>query len=246
LVLLGSAGFTAAATPADAGFAAAARGVFHEAQARHEREPKNLEAAWQFARACFDAGEYATNSTERAELAEQGIAASQKLLEQSSNSAPGHYYLGMNMGQLARTKTLGALKLVDQMEHEFSVARDLDEHFDYAGPDRNLGLLYREAPSIGSIGSRTKARQHLQRAVELAGEYPDNRLNLVETYLGWNERDNARRELKATELIWPVAQTHFTGPFWAVSWADWDPRLESARKKVDALPKTPPVPEEKP
>ena len=89
----------------------------------------------------------------------------------------------MNLGQLARTKGLGALKLVNQMEHEFTRARDLDEQLDWAGPDRNLGLLYRDAPAIGSIGSRTKAREHLKRAVELAPQYPENRLNLIEAYL---------------------------------------------------------------
>ena len=62
----------------------------------------------------------------------------------------------MNLGQLARTRGLSALKLVDQMEREFTRARDLDEHLDWAGPDRNLGLLYGDAPVIGSIGSRTR------------------------------------------------------------------------------------------
>lgn len=50
-------------------------------------------------------------------------------------SAAGHYYLGMNLGQLARTKLLGALKLVDEMEREFKAAVALDERFDHA--DRN-------------------------------------------------------------------------------------------------------------
>jgi hypothetical protein len=89
----------------------------------------------------------------------------------------------MNLGQLARTKGLSALKLVDQMEGEFTRARDLDEHLDYAGPDRSLGLLYRDAPVIGSVGSRTRAREHLRRAVEVAPQYPENRLSLIEAYL---------------------------------------------------------------
>ena len=104
-------------------------------------------------------------------------------MARESNLAPAHYYLGMNLGQLARTRGLSALRLVNQMQREFTRARDLDEHFDWAGPDRNLGLLYRDAPAFASIGSRSKAREHLMRAVELAPRYPENRLNLVETYL---------------------------------------------------------------
>src|SRR5437899_42321 len=134
--------------------AAGARKTFHDAQIRYQKEPRDSQAAWQFARACFDLADLATNSAQRVEIAEQGIAACKQLLSRDPNSAPGHYYLGMNLGQVAQTRGLGALKLVTEMEREFSTARDLDSSFDYAGPDRNLGLLYRDAPAMVSIGSR--------------------------------------------------------------------------------------------
>src|SRR5205085_8577123 len=127
--------------------------------------------------------EFATNSAQRAELADQGIAACRELLAREQNSGPGHYYLGMNLGQLARTKGIGALKIVTQMEREFKAARELDETLDQAGSDRNLGLLYRDAPALGSIGSRSRAKQHLERAVELTPDYPENRLDLIEAFL---------------------------------------------------------------
>ncbi len=76
------------------------------------------------------------------------------------NSAPAHYYLAMNLGQLARTEFLGALKLVREMEREFKTAAELDAQFDFAGPERSLGLLYRDAPGWPvSIGSKRKARE---------------------------------------------------------------------------------------
>ena len=90
------------------------------------------------------------------------------------------------------SKTFGAFKLVNQMESEWSKAIALDASFDYAGPERSLGLLYRDTPSFGSIGSRTKARQHLERALELAPRYPENRLNLIESELQWGDRKAAR------------------------------------------------------
>ena len=213
--------------------AARAKRTYAEALAQHKKEPHDSETAWHFARACFDLGEFATNSTERAAIAEEGVAASRQVLVPDPNSAPGHYYLAMNLGQLARTKGLGALKLVDQMEVEFGKARELDEHFDYAGADRHLGVLYREAPSVGSIGSRSKARKHLQRAAALAPEYPANGLNLLESYLKWGDRNGARHELKALESVWPKARTKFAGQSWAATWADWDQRLKGAKKKVE-------------
>lgn len=214
-------------------FAARARENFEAAQQRHLAEPTNAVVAWEFARACFDRAEYATNDTERVIIADQGIAACRRLLARAAGSAPAHYYLGMNLGQLARTKTLGALRIVDEMEREFKAARQRDEHFDFAGPDRNLGLLYFEAPAFASVGSRSKARQHLERAAELSPDYPENRLNLAEAYLKWADNNGAARELKALDKLWPKAHTNFTGEAWAASWSDWEARLKRARKTIE-------------
>ncbi len=209
-----------------------ARRIFGEADLRHRKEPTK-EAAWQFGRACFDLAEFSTNSAERAEIAEQGIAACKEVLAHDRDSAPAHYYLGMNLGELAETRGMGALKLVDPMQQEFELARSLNELFDYAGPDRNLGLLYRDTPSWISIGSKSKARKHLLRAVELAPDYPENRLNLAEGYLKWSDRTGARRELKALEELWPKARTNFVGAAWSSSWSDWEQRLKQLKKKAE-------------
>ena len=217
---------------AHADFAAIAARHYAEAQKRYLAGPTNSEAAWQFARACYDWADWATNRSQRAELAREGIAVSEKAVAVSPDSAATVYYLGMNQAQLAQTKGLGALKLVRQMEQVFLRVHDLDEHFDYAGADRNLGLLYRDAPSLGSIGSRAKARQHLQRAVELAPDYPENRLNLLEAYLKWNDTDAARRELKGLEDGWSSARSRFRGDDWSSSWLDWQKRRERAQDRL--------------
>ena len=211
--------------------------TFQLAQAEFQAHPDNPTNAWQFARACFELGDFSTNNSERAQIANQGIAAARRALAEASNAAPPHYQLGLNLGQLARTKSLGALRLVGQMEREFTTAAALDPHFDYAGPDRSLGLLYRDAPAIGSIGSRSKAKQHLQRALELAPEFPENRLNLIESYMKWNERNTARQELVTLEAEWETARAAFTGPPWAASWQDWEARRQSAKKILGEPPK---------
>ena len=216
----------------NAELAAYAKTNYQAAEIRYQRAPRDADAAWHFARACFDLAEFATNRTERAAIAERGIAACRQLVTRAPDLAPARYYLGMNLAQLAQTKGLGALKLVSQMEREFTLAGKLDPQFDFAGADRNLGLLYRDAPAIGSIGSRAKARQHLERAVELAPQYPENRLNLIEAYLKWSDHSGAHRELHALEQVWPGARTNLTGAAWAAGWADWEPRLEHAKAKL--------------
>ncbi len=139
--------------------AASARKTFQDAQIRYKKEPRNTEAAWQFARACFDLADLAT--------------------------------------------------------------------------------IYRDAPSMISIGSRTRAKKHLQRAVELAPNYPENRLNLIEAYLKWNDRNAAHNELKTLEELLPRARATFAGKAWEASWADWEERLRKIRKKVEEPSKAP-------
>jgi len=209
-----------------------AAGEYSARQSDYKRGATNDGFATRFARACFELAEFSTNATERATLAGQGIAACRELLGRNSNSAPARLYLAMNLGQLARTKTLGALAIVDEMELQFTQARRLDKHLEHAAPDRYLGLLYREAPVIVSVGNRGKARQHLLRAVEFAPEFPPNRLNLAESYLAWGEKPDARWHLRKLEALLPAARTNFTGTSWAAPWADWDQRIAKVRRAL--------------
>lgn len=203
------------------------------ARAKFLANTNNATNAWQFSRACFELNELARDLHQQEGVAKEAIAASRQAVALTPTSAPAHYYLGLSIGQLADTKrNMAALKMVKEMEHEFNAARELDEHFDYGGADRNLGLLYHQAPTILSIGSRSKARQHLQRAVELAPDFPENRLNFIETLVDWGDHDDARRELKALEKIWAAAQTKLTGENWEAVWPGWQKRLDAAKKKI--------------
>jgi tetratricopeptide (TPR) repeat protein len=218
-------------------FAARAEKAFRLAQMQFA-SATNDSAAWQFARAGFDFADFATNETGRAAIARRGIAACRELLARETNSAPGHYYLAMNEGQLARAEapSLAAYRLVKQMEREFKTAADLDKLFDCAGPARSLGLLYRDAPGWPvSIGSRRKAREWLEQAAKLAPDYPENHLNLAESYLQWKDPAQAREELETLDALWPDAQTKFTGEAWERSWDDWSTRRDAARKQLQEI-----------
>jgi hypothetical protein len=227
----------AADGPSAETFAQRAKEAYVASKERFKANPEDKDAALQMAIKSFDWAGYQSDDKVQARIAEEGIAASRKLLELEPKSAAGHYYHGMNQGRLAQTKTLGALKLVDAMEAEFKRARELDENYSFAGPDRNLGLLYRDAPGWpASIGSRSKARHHLQRAVILAPNYPENRLNLIEAYLEWGETENAQREISALNKIWDKARQELTGEKWEPDWADWEKR----RKEISDRDNKPP------
>jgi tetratricopeptide (TPR) repeat protein len=209
---------------------------FHRAQTEFQAKTNDYAAAWQFARACYDFADFAKDDKTRAALANEGIDACQKLLAHDSKIAEAHYYLAMNLGQLARTKSVGALKLVKQMENEFKTALELNDHFDFGGAARALGLLYRDAPGWPmSIGSKRKAKTYLEQALKIAPDFPENYLTIAESDLKWRENDAAKKELDALDTLWPDAQKSFTGEIWERDWDDWTARREGARKKLDEI-----------
>lgn len=223
----------AADKDAQAVFAKRAEKIFNDAKSKLQAEPNNAEALWQFARACYDWADFSTKDSQRADIANRGIDACRKLLAQDAKSTMGHYYLAMNLGQLAQTKSLGALKLVSQMETEFKLVLAADAKFDNAGADRNLGLLYWQAPGWPmSVGSKSKAREHLVTAMKATPDFPENTLNLIEAELKWGDKTGVTRDLKALNDFWPAAKKKFTGEEWAQSWADWEKRKAAAEKKA--------------
>jgi len=214
-------------------FAQRARAAYERSQAEYQSQTNNPVLAWKFARACYDWADWATNKSERATIARDGIAACKRTLL-FTNCAAAHYYLGLNLGQLAQAETFSALKLVREMAQEFIAANTLDPQFDFAGADRGLGLLYRDAPGWPlSIGNRGKAREFLQSAATLAPDDPENILNLAETYLKWGDTANARLQLEALDALWPKAQKSLAGEAWEHDWYDWSRRRDAVRQKLN-------------
>jgi hypothetical protein len=70
----------------------------------------------------------------------------------------------------------------------------------------------------------------------MAPQYPENRLNLIETLLKWNERVDARSELNAAEKIWAEARSKFSGEAWEPSWMDWEARLKKIKMRMEQKP----------
>jgi hypothetical protein len=221
-----------------------ARDVYANAAAHYETNRANANAAWQFARAAYQLADLLQDDHERNWIADAGIDAARQAVSLDTKSAPAHYYGALNLGESARGKKLGALKLLHEMEHELSTARRLEAAFDYGGPDRALGNLYLQAPVWpASIGNRNKARAHLKAAEEASPDYPDNHISMAEAYAQWGELRNLEAELGDLDRLLPQARARFKGENWAASWADWDMRmtkLEKAREHLAANPRVSP------
>lgn len=233
VTLLVSTASRAATNELDA-FTRFAESEFQRTRALYETNRTDVATAWQFARACFDRAELANGDKQRASLAEQGIATCRAALQRAPADAAVNFYLALNLGQLARTKGLGALKLVKEMEELFHKARTLDETIDHAGPDRSLGLLYQDAPGWPtSVGSKKKSLVHLRRAVELDPDFPENRLNLAATLLlHHRDRPGAEEQMRALAANWDRAKTRYSGEAWAFAWSSWESQRTSIERRL--------------
>ncbi len=220
-------------TTQDKFFAARAQAVFNRAQAQYQSNTNDPVLAWQYGRACFDWAGWATNKSQRAEVAREGIAACRQSLL-LTNSAAAHFYMGLNLGQLAQCELLHGLRLVREMDQEWQMALSLDPTFDHGGPARSLGLLYRDAPGWPlSLGNRRKALDYLQNAAALAPDDPENILNLAEAYLKWGDRKNAQKELDILDALWPKARKKLTGEAWEQDWYNWSRRRDTLWEKLN-------------
>ncbi|HZI32100.1 MAG TPA: hypothetical protein VFF11_07145, partial [Candidatus Binatia bacterium] len=198
----------------------------------------SMAAALEVGRTSADLAGLATNDTQRAEVARRGIAVCRQWLNQEPNSGAGHYYLAINLGQLAQAEapSLAAYRLVHEVEREFKKAAELDVKFDHAGPARTLGLLYFQAPGWPlSVGSNSKAREWLKRAAELAPNYPGNQLNLAEAQLKWREHEELEATIKKMDTIWPIAKTNLVGEAWQENWQEWDARRAALKADYERL-----------
>jgi len=223
-------GGAAGAAEADRRFYLRAEAAFRRAESNFPSPTNFVAAALEFARASFDLAEVATNEMQRADISRRGINLCQIWLGREPKSAAAHYYLAMNLGELAQAEapSLAAYKLVHEVEREFTAATELDVRFDFAGPARNLGELYFQAPIWPlSVGSKHKAREWLERAAGLAPEYPENLLCLAEAQMQWHQPAAAAKTLHLLAANWPAAITNLAGLVHEKDWHDWSIRRVS-------------------
>ncbi len=200
--------------------------------------PTNQAFSWQFGQAAFDFADCVPDTHRKAEIAEQAIQVCRNAASADPKSPAAKYYLALNLGRLAETRGLSALKLVREMETVLLSVKTLDDHFDHAGADRTLGMLYKDAPGWpASIGSNSKGRLHLAEAVKIDGIFPENRLVYCEALLHWKRSNELQGQLEELEETWEVSRKQFGGKEWQSSWIGWEQRKAMLLKATKATQK---------
>jgi tetratricopeptide (TPR) repeat protein len=158
---------------------------------------RDYDALWRAARACAWVAEDVADKKTRDQFAYHGVEYAKAATALEPRRVEGHYYLGINTGLSATTKTLSAYPMVPRVRDEAKAAAKADPAFDHAGPLRLLGGVFSKAPPWpASIGDNEEGQKYLSQAVKMAPEYPENHLLYGDALAADDKLNEAAREYK--------------------------------------------------
>jgi tetratricopeptide (TPR) repeat protein len=177
-------------------------------------DPRNYDAAWQWARSAFWLADAAGSKKDRrAWFAGKGAEHAARAIAIDTARVEGHYYRGLDLGYLARTRTFGAVELVTPIFKEAQAAVAADEKYDHAGPLRLLGGVLINAPGWpASVGDPDEGADRLARAVALAPDYPLNHLYYGEALIKVGKLAEAEEQLLEAQRLVAVPEHAWMQP----------------------------------
>lgn len=172
------------------------------------------------------------NKKERRLWAEKGMAYANRCVEVAPNMPECYYWRAVNTGLYHSVKIIGYQDGIKQMIDDCNAVIAMGRaSYDNAGPWRIQGQIFTKLPETGGrpdsiTRDLDKALAYLYRAVELAPDYPENRIALAEALYKEGRPDEAREELT-------IAQEE--APNWKVdsSYPEWERTIARLMKKID-------------
>jgi tetratricopeptide (TPR) repeat protein len=165
--------------------------------AAEARGPASLEHSVTEAERLFRLGHAAEGEADKRKFHEEGFRLAEEARALQPNDPGALLQWTMHASAIAALdKNLAALKRIKEIEATLLRLKELAPAYRHAAADRTLGLLYRNAPMIISIGSTARAGRHLKEAYAKDPSYPGNCIFLADFYLSEGEKREARRLAK--------------------------------------------------
>ncbi len=188
--------------------------------ARLKKDPKDFEAAWKLARACYWLGGHAAEDARRSQF-ERGIEAARQATVMRADRPEGPFWMAANMGAMAESFGLRAgIKYRGPVKQALETVVRIDRGFQQGSADRALGRWYLKVPRLFG-GSKDKSVEHLKQSLTYDPSSTASHYFLAETYLEMDRKQDARQEAqKSLEL--PINP-------------DWAPEDREFKQKARAL-----------
>lgn len=140
----------------------------------------------------------AEGSREREDAFDNGSRYGLEAITLNPRAVYGNFWYASNLGYLGLCRgALASLASIDPFKKSMEIVLKENENFYFAGPHRALGRLMHQAPGWPiSIGNKNKAMDHLEKAVQLAPNFFNNRLYLAEILVDLGKKDKALEHLE--------------------------------------------------
>ncbi|MCB9489403.1 MAG: hypothetical protein H6684_11780 [Deltaproteobacteria bacterium] len=131
------------------------------------------EAFERIARARMFQARFADDEKQRAGYLASAEEAAEKALKADSKRAGGHYWsAAARWESIKRKPAMKVMQSLEDLRGRLEAAKKIDPSYEFAGPDRLLGVIAFQSPVI----SYPAADEHLAAAVKLAPTYSPNLL----------------------------------------------------------------------
>lgn len=161
---------------------------------------KDAECGWAYgllAEIYYWFGEYA-DPGDKLFCFEEGVKYGEQGVEADEDSLEASFWLAVNYGSFGQEKgIMKSLSLISPIKTLAERVIEMEEGYFYGGAWRILGRLYNKAPGFPfSIGDNEKARECLEKALELGPKFFLNHLFLAELYISTGETAKAKERLE--------------------------------------------------
>ncbi len=193
-------------------------------------------STWQAERlliASRDSARKSMGSSKRKESkieAELGREYANLCVERMPKNAGCYYWRAVNTGLYYSIHIIGYQRGIKEMIADCKRVIELDPTYEHAGAYRILGQIYTQLPQTAGrpdsvVRDLSLAEKYLKKGIEIAPDYPENRLSYASTLFAEGKRDEASKELaKTLELM----------PHWKkdVSYNEWKETTSALDKKI--------------
>jgi len=180
------------------------------------RGPASLSHSMTEAERLFRLGATTSDESEKRKLHEEGFRLAEDARTSSPDDPGALLQWTMHASAIAAMdKNLAALARIKDIEATLLRLREIAPGYRHAAADRTLGLLYRNAPMIISVGSTARAGRHLKEAFAKDPAYPGNCIFLADFYLAEGEKREARRLTKECGTADKIAAFPDEAPEWS-------------------------------
>lgn len=194
---------------------------FDVAEAALKAGGNEFDARWRMARGAFWVAERTNDKKLKETMGWRGYEEGLKASKLQPGRVEGYYFGVISLGQYSIA--IGVLKAIGKgvkgkFESMGNKAVAVNAKFDFGGPDRAMGVYWRDLPKI--VRDLGKAEKHIKASIANGDVKIRSHFYLAEIYLMTDRRDLARTELEKCSEMDPGAEDYADGVLFKKNCAD--------------------------